>query len=183
MGRSCRAIRLSGPRSYRRSVRAKALGTMGNLSATLHMIVGLPCAGKSTYATALKMDTNAVLVSLDRWLITLFGRYSIGEIGHEEHVRRVLSTRALIWESSSEHLRRSVDVILDDGFFLREHRRLHIELATALGAASMMHFYRCARQCPAIAHFGPKRVPASAQLSHRPCDAGCFRANVRATVN
>ena len=104
------------------------------------MIVGLPCAGKSTYATALQIDTNAVLVSLDRWLITLFGRYSIGEIGHEEHVRRVLSTRALIWESSSEHLRRSVDVILDDGFFLREHRRRHGELATALGAASTIHF-------------------------------------------
>ncbi len=61
-------------------------------------------------------------------------------VGHEEHTRRVLASRALIWDSASELLRRSVDVILDDGFFLRVHRMRHIELAAAVGARTKIHF-------------------------------------------
>jgi predicted kinase len=108
--------------------------------ATLHLISGLPCSGKTTYATGLRADANAVLFSLDRWLITAFGRYAIAAVGHEEHTRRVLACRELIWDSASELLRRSVDVILDDGFFLRHHRVRHIALAAALGAAAKIHF-------------------------------------------
>ena len=40
--------------------------------ATLHLISGLPCSGKTTYAAALGADANAALFSLDRWLITAF---------------------------------------------------------------------------------------------------------------
>jgi hypothetical protein len=65
--------------------------------ATAHLISGLPCSGKSTYAIALKADANSILFSLDRWLITSFGKYSIASVGHEEHTRRVLACRELIW--------------------------------------------------------------------------------------
>ena len=81
-----------------------------------------------------------MLFCLDRWLITSFGRYSIMSVGHEEHTRRVLACRELIWEAASEFLRRSVDVILDDGFFLRAHRSRYVELAKALGACVKIHF-------------------------------------------
>ena len=108
--------------------------------ATLHLICGLPCSGKTTYATALRADANCVLFSLDRWLITAFGKYDIAAVGHEEHTRRVLACRALIWDSASELLRRSVDVVLDDGFFLRHHRVRHVALAGAIGAATKIHF-------------------------------------------
>jgi predicted kinase len=93
--------------------------------ATLHLISGLPCSGKTTYAAGVRADTNAVLFSLDRWLITAFGRYEIVVVGHQEHTRRVLSCRELIWHAASEFLRRGVDVILDDGFFLRDHHSAH----------------------------------------------------------
>jgi predicted kinase len=108
--------------------------------ATLHVISGLPCAGKSTYARALRADANAVLFPLDRWLITAFGRYDIAAVGHQEHTRRVLACRELIWEQASELLSRGVDVILDDGFFLREHRIRHVTLARALGADAKIHY-------------------------------------------
>jgi predicted kinase len=108
--------------------------------ATLHLISGLPCSGKTTYAAGLRADTNAVLFCLDRWLITAFGRYEIAAVGHQEHTRRVLCCRELIWQAASEFLRRGVDVILDDGFFLREHRIRHITLAGALGAAAKTHY-------------------------------------------
>jgi predicted kinase len=106
----------------------------------LHLISGLPCSGKSTYAAGLRADANAVLFILDRWLVTAFGRYEIAAVGHQEHTRRVLACRSLIWEPASELLQRHVDVILDDGFFLREHRVRHIALARALGANTRIHY-------------------------------------------
>jgi predicted kinase len=108
--------------------------------ATVHLISGLPCAGKTTYALGLRADSNCVLFTLDRWLITLFGKYSISSAGHEEHTRRVLVCRGLIWETAAEFLRRSVDVVLDDGFFLRENRIRYVDLAHQTGAAVKIHF-------------------------------------------
>ena len=108
--------------------------------ATTHLISGLPCSGKTTYATGLKADRNCVVFSLDRWLITAFGSYSIALVGHEEHTRRVLACRDLIWDAASELLRRSVDVVLDDGFFLRENRVRYSELSNRLGAKARIHY-------------------------------------------
>ena len=107
--------------------------------ATAHLISGLPCSGKTTYATALRVDIGAALFSLDRWLITAFGRYAIDDTGHDEHVRRVLACRDLIWSAAAELLGRGVDVILDDGFFLRENRVRIIDMARGVGAASKIH--------------------------------------------
>ena len=101
---------------------------------TAHLICGLPCSGKTTYAHGVHADLDSVLFSLDRWLITVFGRYSLATVGHEEHTRRVSACRDLTWGQSAELLRRSVDVILDDGFFLRENHIRCIEAARAVGA-------------------------------------------------
>lgn len=107
---------------------------------TLHLISGLPCSGKTTYAAALKADTGAITFCLDYWLITLFGKYSIDSVGHDEHVRRVLACRELIWELAQEFLRRETDVILDDGFFLKENRVKYAKLAEGIGAKAKVHF-------------------------------------------
>ena len=107
---------------------------------TAHLISGLPCSGKTTYATRLAADVNGVLFSLDRWLITLFGSYSIAAVGHDEHVRRVFACRELIWAVASEFLQRDTDVVFDDGFFLREHRMQRVTLATGVRARAMIHF-------------------------------------------
>jgi predicted kinase len=107
--------------------------------ATAHLISGLPCSGKTTYAAALRADKR-VLFSLDRWLITAFGRYSLASVGHEEHTRRVLSCRELIWNAAAEFLMRSVDVVLDDGFFFRSDRMRVVESADRLGGDATIHF-------------------------------------------
>ena len=108
--------------------------------ATVHLICGLPAAGKTTYSTALKETTGGVLLSLDRWLITTFGQYSIDALGRDEHVRRVIACRKLIWSVAEEFLNRDLDVILDDGFFLREHRAQFAAMAKRMQADTTVHF-------------------------------------------
>ena len=110
--------------------------------ATAHLISGLPCSGKTTYSKALQANTDGVHFSLDYWLITAFGSYTIESVGHEEHVRRVVACRELIWHSASALLVRGVDVILDDGFFFEENRRHYIKLAAQLGARAKTHYLR-----------------------------------------
>jgi len=108
--------------------------------ATIHLLAGLPCSGKTTYATALAAKTAAVNFCLDFWLISLFGRYSIDAIGHTEHVRRVVACRNLIWDSAAEILKRNGDIILDDGFFLRANRMSCIARAKLVGADAHIHY-------------------------------------------
>jgi predicted kinase len=47
--------------------------------ATLHLMIGLPCSGKKTYARQLAGETNALLLTLDVWHLKLFGH----DVGHE----------------------------------------------------------------------------------------------------
>ena len=107
--------------------------------ATLHLISGLPASGKTTYAVKLRDDTGGALFCLDRWLITLYGRYGIPDVCLDEHTRRVLACRELIRDAAAELLTRGVDVILDDGFFYREHRMQHVAFARELDAQVTIH--------------------------------------------
>lgn len=107
--------------------------------ATVHLISGLPCSGKTTYSATLRDEVNGVLITLDQWLITTHGRYRIVEIGQDEHVRRVVACRSLIWGVTSEFVRRGTDVVLDDGFFLRNDRLRYRDMASGIGAMSTVH--------------------------------------------
>ncbi len=107
---------------------------------TLHLISGLPCTGKTTYAKKLSIERDAAYFSLDYWLLTSFGRYPVDVVGHGEHVRRVYACRELIWSAATELLLRGADVILDDGFFLQSDRVQHINSANEVGAAATIHF-------------------------------------------
>ena len=113
--------------------------------ATVHLICGLPSAGKTTYSTALKVTTSGVHFRLDHWLVTAYGHYAIDTVGHEEHVRRVGACRTLIWDVAQQFLRRQVDVILDDGFFLHAHRLRYAQLAAAMDADCTVHFLNTPR--------------------------------------
>ena len=113
--------------------------------ATAHLICGLPCSGKSTCAVDLHNGTHSILFTLDRWLITMFGRYAIEDVGHDEHVRRVIACRELMWDVARQALALDVDVIFDDGFFWREHRHQAIQRSRDLGAGATIHFLNPSR--------------------------------------
>jgi predicted kinase len=109
------------------------------IMAIVHLISGLPCSGKTTYSASLQAQVDGVLITLDQWLITTHGKYRIVEVGQDEHVRRVVACRELIWGMASEFLRRDVDVVLDDGFFLRNDRIRYKGMAEEVGAQAVIH--------------------------------------------
>ncbi|MBN8550159.1 MAG: AAA family ATPase [Deltaproteobacteria bacterium] len=107
---------------------------------TIHLLSGLPCSGKTTYSRKLVAERGGVHFCLDYWLINLFGKYSIDGVGRPEHTRRVLACRSLIWDVAEELLKKGSDVILDDGFFFREHRMACIDRAKRAGSEATIHF-------------------------------------------
>jgi predicted kinase len=64
----------------------------------------------------------------------------VRDVGGDERVRRVLACREVIWIGAEKLLVHGSDVILDDGYFLREHRRKVVDAAVALGAAAKIYF-------------------------------------------
>ncbi len=108
----------------------------------VHLISGLPCSGKTTYSARLRDEVDGVLITLDQWLITVHGRYRIIDIGQDEHIRRVVACRQLIWQMTEEFLRIGTNVVLDDGFFWRKDRLRYFEMTKEIGSAAVaMHIH------------------------------------------
>ena len=149
---------------------------------TVHLISGLPCSGKTTYSKRLAAELDAVHFWLDYWLITLYGAYNIDEVGHPEHVRRVLACRELIWAMAVEFLRRGADVILDDGFFLREHREQVVRMAREAGAQAKIHYLNTPVEVLRVRLQGAQRQPAQVQFPDFARPVRLLRGHVRSAV-
>ena len=104
--------------------------------ATLHLMVGLPCAGKTTLALTLEREHSAIRLTLDEWHLRLFGQ-DAEDPAHDARHRLVES---LLWEVASRALALGINVILDFGFWAREEREDFRSRAKELGASSEVHF-------------------------------------------
>jgi len=104
--------------------------------ATLHLMVGLPCSGKTTLARALEHRHSALRLTPDEWHIRLFGQ----DAEDLEHDCRHSLIEALLWEVASRALALGIDVVLDFGFWAREEREDYRSRARLLGASSEVHF-------------------------------------------
>jgi predicted kinase len=97
--------------------------------ATLYLLVGLPGAGKTTKAKQLEVEASALRLTLDEWMIPLFGRNVQAE-------RDALEGR-LIW-LALRALRLHTNVILDFGFWSKDERSALRWCARQLGANSQV---------------------------------------------
>ena len=104
--------------------------------ATLHLMVGLPCSGKTTLARTLEYERSALRLTPDEWQLRLFGQDAEAP---EHNVRHAL-IEALLWELASRALVLGTNVILDFGFWAREEREDYRSRAKLLGASSEVHF-------------------------------------------
>ncbi len=98
------------------------------------LICGKICVGKSTYANKLRAEGNAVLLSVDEIMLAVFGQYA-GE-KHDEYVRNV---QQYIFDKSFEILQAGADVLLDCGFWTKEHRDYAKELYRQRGIPCELH--------------------------------------------
>lgn len=104
--------------------------------ATLHLMVGLPCSGKTTLAQTLEHRHSALRLTPDEWHIRLFGQ----DAEDPEHDDRHRLIETLQWDVASRALALELDVILDFGFWARDEREDYRSRARRLGASSEVHF-------------------------------------------
>ena len=104
--------------------------------ATLHLMVGLPCSGKSSLARTLEHEHSALRLTPDEWHLRLFGQ----DAEEPEHHTRHTLIETLQWEVASRALSLGVNVILDYGFWTRAEREDFRSRAERLGASSEVHF-------------------------------------------
>ncbi len=103
---------------------------------TLHLLVGLPCSGKSTYAQAMQAEFPSVILNADPWELALFG--SIFPSERHEKVHDQLEK--LRWGLGQDIPRQGSSVVLDFGFWAREERDYFRQAAGKLGIGFMIHY-------------------------------------------
>jgi predicted kinase len=104
--------------------------------ATLHLMVGLPCSGKTMLAKKLEHERSALRLTPDEWQIGLFGQ----DAKESEHNARHSFIEAMLWNIASRALELGMNVILDFGFWAQEEREDYRLRAKRLGASSEIHF-------------------------------------------
>ena len=112
----------------------KSLGVLS--VATLHLMVGLPCSGKTMLAQKLENEKAALRLTPDEWQVPLFGQ----DAEEPEHDARHNLIETLLWKIASRALVLGTNVILDFGFWAREEREDFRLRAKQLGASSEVHF-------------------------------------------
>jgi predicted kinase len=104
---------------------------------TLHLMVGLPCSGKTTLAKKLELDHSALRFTPDEWHTRLFG---LDLDDFEVHNARHDLVEKLLWEVGARALSLDMNVILDFGFWAKEERDFFRARASELGARCQVHF-------------------------------------------
>lgn len=108
----------------------------------LHLMVGLPCSGKTTAARTLEAEHAVLRLTTDEWHVRLFGDdfAEADDLDHTRHNQRHQVLEALLWDVAERALRLGVNVILDFGFWTRAEREDFRERAKRLGVGFRIHF-------------------------------------------
>jgi predicted kinase len=104
--------------------------------ATLYLMVGLPCSGKTTLARELERECSAIRLTPDEWQVRLFGQ----DADEPEHDARHSAIEDLLWNIASRALELGTNVILDFGFWAKDEREDYRARAKRLGASSEIRF-------------------------------------------
>ena len=100
--------------------------------ARLILTCGLPGAGKTTLATQLAADRNALRLTKDEWL------WAIGSSPWEEQTQEKVERE--LWHLAQEVLRLGLSVVLDFGLWARVERDDMRSAARTLGVGVELHY-------------------------------------------
>ena len=110
--------------------------------ATLHLICGLPGAGKTTLAKKLEAELPALRLTPDEWIAQI-----IEDVSDRTELDRLRDpVEAVQWDVAMKALALGVDVVMDFGFWGREERRGFQQRAEASGATVKWHFLLVERE-------------------------------------
>lgn len=110
--------------------------------AVLHLMVGLPCSGKTTHARELEKECQALLLTPDAWHLQLFGNDTLAE----SHNRNHGIVESIMWSVAERALELGVNVILDYGFWAREERDGLRKKALDMGVECKIHYMDVSRE-------------------------------------
>lgn len=99
------------------------------------LICGKICCGKTTYSEQIRKEENAVILSVDEIMLSIFGQHA-GE-KHDEYAN---NTQKYLFDKSIEFVNAGVNVILDWGFWTKVNRNKAKEFYSAQGIATEMHY-------------------------------------------
>lgn len=110
--------------------------------ATLHLMVGLPCSGKTTAARELEQAQSALRLTTDEWHVRLFGDdfSDPDDPLHERHNERHSALEQLLWQSAQRALGLGVNVVLDFGCWTRAEREQFRTKARELHVDFRIHY-------------------------------------------
>lgn len=97
--------------------------------AVMVLIVGLPGAGKTSFARRLEEERKAIRLTPDEWMDALFQTSEVDG-------RRWVLESQMLWAVAARALELGVDVILDYGCWSEEERELFRTRAQQLGASA-----------------------------------------------
>lgn len=106
----------------------------------IHLVCGSTGAGKTTYAGKLSRQLDAMPLSIDDWMVTLFSPDMPQPLDWAWIGERVARCERQITATAFQLGRLGVPSILDLGLLRREDRRRVAALATAAGLAVHLHF-------------------------------------------
>ncbi len=109
---------------------------------TLHLMIGLPASGKTTYARALAERERALLLTPDEWQIRLTG----ADMFRPDHDRIHSCIEQIMWDVAARALQLGANVILDFGCWAREERDEFRRKTEALGAGFKLHYMDVPRE-------------------------------------
>ncbi len=102
---------------------------------SVHVLVGLPAAGKTTVARRLASQHRAVRFGLDEWMIRLYAL----RFDDEEYVRRLPSCLDVVLDVAGQVLIAGVDVVLDWNHWSPDKRQASAVWAAERGARYLVH--------------------------------------------
>jgi predicted kinase len=83
-----------------------------------HIVIGFIGSGKTTFARKLEKETGAVRFTKDEWMVRLFGN-TPPEDKFQEYDNKMA---ALATDIALACLKAGIDVIIDEGFWVKEQR-------------------------------------------------------------
>jgi len=101
-----------------------------------HIIIGFIGSGKTTFARKLEKETGAIRFTKDEWMVRVFGNTPPKD-KFEEYDNRMAS---LATDMALKCLEAGTDVIIDEGFWVKEHRDAISEKVKNVGAIPKLYY-------------------------------------------